>query len=587
MIYFLLSDESFTEKTKKLLASEGTSDRAKFIDLNNESSLSKLYQGIKKADLIVLEAKHPTLPTQCWLDLLFGLSLRLPLVCIERSSSKLSPQHRQAKAMTWLSNPTPSELILILNKYGFMTKNRVQQSEAYIPYFNPLVCQQMLQRSGFLSLLSIHTEHFQKIGVDFGPRAYSIFQEYFQTTLFNLWGRMGKYRANDILCKQSPPSKTFLIILEKSRRQPSAPEPGVLENLADRLSTTLHSHLWGEISKTSSTRSIPDCITTLPKFSIGHATILDNHWVDRSDLIESLLERSREVAQLQQRRTLERQRELVQSIIHRHDVLTPHYQAIFHASTVTKQAVTAAMEQKSIAPLAESIYGFESLVRVNGPATEKLMKGGGPIHLETKYLRPDILFSLAETVSLTLELDQTCLWRASEYFGNLPGVLLINILPRNFHHIEKLKPLLAPGQQIIFEISESEAINNFDFIEQARKKLGSQWFKVAIDDFGKGHASIDRVIHIKPDIIKLDRCLVHNIHLDSSKLAFVRGLLSAAKITNAKLIAEGIESLEEINTLKSVGIDYLQGFLLHRPIDAQTLHLELNQQPSTNIQSVA
>jgi EAL domain-containing protein (putative c-di-GMP-specific phosphodiesterase class I) len=227
----------------------------------------------------------------------------------------------------------------------------------------------------------------------------------------------------------------------------------------------------------------------------------------------------------------------------------------------------------SIAPFAEAIYAFESLIRVQTRAMEELFQSR-PLFIDFKHLRPDILFKLAQTAHLTLELDQCCLKKAVQYFQHLPGRLLVNILPRNFYYMERFQSYVPKDVSVIFEVAESEAINNFGLLKQARTKIGSKG-SIAIDDFGKGHAGLDRLLQIEPDMIKLDRSLVADIHKDHAKRAFVSGIISATKLTKALVLAEGIESLGEFEVLRALGVDLVQGFLFHRPQAAEQIQKEL------------
>ena len=114
---------------------------------------------------------------------------------------------------------------------------------------------------------------------------------------------------------------------------------------------------------------------------------------------------------------------------------------------------------------------------------------------------------------------------SSKHFNNIPGRLMANILPRNLYYIDKIKENLTKEKSIVLEISETEAINNIELILEIKKLIAKNKFQIAIDDFGKGYAGMDRVIQIKPDIIKLDRCLIQNIHQDKPKRELVSGLV--------------------------------------------------------------
>src|SRR5690606_27005445 len=116
--------------------------------------------------------------------------------------------------------------------------------------------------------------------------------------------------------------------------------------------------------------------------------------------------------------------------------------------------------------------------------------------------------------------------------------LFVNILPRNLYHIERLKFVTDSKRELIFEVSESEAINNLELMTQVRENLEHMEFKIAADDFGKGHSGLEQIIKIKPNIIKLDRSLIQNIHEENSKKAFVNGIVEAARIANTIVLAE-------------------------------------------------
>ena len=100
--------------------------------------------------------------------------------------------------------------------------------------------------------------------------------------------------------------------------------------------------------------------------------------------------------------------------------------------------------------------------------------------------------------------------------------------------------------------------------------------KLAADDFGKGQASIERVIQLRPDVIKIDRMLLENIHLDPIKKVFVEGIVQAAKMINSLVLAEGIEKWEEAEVVQKMGIELIQGFLLHSPQSLEEIQAQLD-----------
>jgi EAL domain-containing protein (putative c-di-GMP-specific phosphodiesterase class I) len=127
----------------------------------------------------------------------------------------------------------------------------------------------------------------------------------------------------------------------------------------------------------------------------------------------------------------------------------------------------------------------------------------------------------------------------------------------------------------MFEVSESEAINNLDLMLKSRDHLERHNMGIAADDFGKGYSSLERIIKIRPDVIKFDRGMIQEIDKDPVKQAYVRGLVTAAKILNTTILAEGVETWEEAAVLKEMGIELIQGFLLHRPMAAKIIKDQL------------
>jgi EAL domain-containing protein (putative c-di-GMP-specific phosphodiesterase class I) len=92
---------------------------------------------------------------------------------------------------------------------------------------------------------------------------------------------------------------------------------------------------------------------------------------------------------------------------------------------------------------------------------------------------------------------------------------------------------------------------------------------------------------MRPALIKLDRSLVERIHSEPAKKIFVEGIVKAAKTVNAKVLAEGIETWEEASTVQTIGVDLIQGFLLHRPESLEKILEQLKAAGEQNLGSVA
>ena len=166
---------------------------------------------------------------------------------------------------------------------------------------------------------------------------------------------------------------------------------------------------------------------------------------------------------------------------------------------------------------------------------------------------------------------------AAKHATGLPGSIMINILPRNLYHIDKLKDQFEKLDKVVFEVSESEAINNFDLMLKAKESLKNSNMGIAADDFGKGYSSIERVIKIRPNLIKFDRSMITDIHKDPIKKVYVKGLVEAAEILDAEVLVEGVELWEEAEVLKKMGVSLVQGFLFHKPQPAELIKEQLEE----------
>jgi EAL domain-containing protein (putative c-di-GMP-specific phosphodiesterase class I) len=196
---------------------------------------------------------------------------------------------------------------------------------------------------------------------------------------------------------------------------------------------------------------------------------------------------------------------------------------------------------------------------------------------------------MAAHCKVSLELDQVCLALGTREGSRLPGKLMVNILPRNLAHLERLSHLISARGSLVFEISESERIANPEAMQRVRRYIQAIGCSIAADDFGKGHGSIERVIQLRPEIIKLDRSLVDNIHQDPGKRIFAEGIVKAARLVNAKVLAEGVEKWEEAQVFKEMGVDLIQGYLLHRPQSLEEIQKQISKpdDSETKLDSVA
>jgi EAL domain-containing protein (putative c-di-GMP-specific phosphodiesterase class I) len=90
-------------------------------------------------------------------------------------------------------------------------------------------------------------------------------------------------------------------------------------------------------------------------------------------------------------------------------------------------------------------------------------------------------------------------------------------------------------------------------------------FKIALDDFGTGHSSLARLADLRPDIIKVDRCLIQDCDHDQTRLAIVASIIALGAQIEIKVVLEGVERLGEVEALRNVGARFMQGFYFAKP----------------------
>ena len=123
----------------------------------------------------------------------------------------------------------------------------------------------------------------------------------------------------------------------------------------------------------------------------------------------------------------------------------------------------------------------------------------------------------------------------------------------------------SKAKNIIFEILESDFIEDFNIVKDFASKIRSYGCKIAIDDFGSGYSSMENILKLKPEIIKIDGSLIKNIDTSAESRAIVRNTVNMAKELNAVTVAEYVHSKEVFDVLQTMNVDFLQGFYLAEP----------------------
>lgn len=181
--------------------------------------------------------------------------------------------------------------------------------------------------------------------------------------------------------------------------------------------------------------------------------------------------------------------------------------------------------------------------------------------------RPDLCFADAWSVGLGPELEIATLVAAVEAAKRLAsGVWLdLNVSPRLLADPERLRAVLrAADRPLVLEVTEHEVIEDYDVVREAIRELGSD-IRLAVDDAGAGVANFGHIIDLRPDFVKLDIGLVRRVNANLGRQAMVVGMRHFARTAGCRLVAEGVETVEEARTLTALGVEFGQGYLFGHP----------------------
>ncbi|GHD55332.1 GGDEF domain-containing protein [Jeongeupia chitinilytica] len=205
-------------------------------------------------------------------------------------------------------------------------------------------------------------------------------------------------------------------------------------------------------------------------------------------------------------------------------------------------------------------FGYEGLVR--GPSTSFLHS---PINL----------FRVAEESGLLAQLDFACRRTVVAAFvrERLPGKLFLNVCPATLIHpdfrpgatLEILRDVGLSPQRVVIELTETQPTHDYDLLKEALLHYREMGFRIAIDDLGEGFSGLRLWSELKPEYVKIDKYFIQGLTQDAQKRQFVRSIHHIALNTGTRVVAEGIETPDELDVVRRIGISLAQGYLIGRP----------------------
>jgi EAL domain-containing protein (putative c-di-GMP-specific phosphodiesterase class I) len=386
---------------------------------------------------------------------------------------------------------------------------------------------------GALGLILVEASGLESIERNHGDRAY----RHVVTSLAGLVGELlgAQLSIDDLVVRGETGRHEIIAVLFR--------EPGEVDFYKRDLDA-LHRVVAGGLEQRGHRVGYP-YTRTLPPMHVGTGIALRNPTVSVESQLRSALEEAREhariIAHLESR---QRRKSLFELVIEGR--VRSVYEPIVEVESRT-------------------VFGYEALAR--GPE-------GTELH------SPARLFAMASEQDLLFQLD--CLCRESGLDGarDLPGgaKLFLNVRPTTIHdpsfRADALERTLNACQlspsDVVFEISEQESIENFAIFREVRDYYGKLGFQIALDDTGAGYASLEAVMELAPDFIKVDRAFVAGIDKDPALQELLRALQSVAERIGARIIGEGLDTLEELETLGRLGIPFGQGWLFGKPHPLRT-----------------
>lgn len=242
-----------------------------------------------------------------------------------------------------------------------------------------------------------------------------------------------------------------------------------------------------------------------------------------------------------------------------------HKEAEYHHNMTMNHTLKEALAKDFVVPFFQPILNLRSNEIEKFETLMRIKKENGEYYLPSEFL------DVAKHSKIYSKLSMSLIQKAFETFQissngfsiNLSYLDMTNSVTTTFI-LEKLEEFNV-GPWVIFEILESDGIENYEAIAKFIDQVKSYGAKIAIDDFGSGYSNFERLTELRVDFIKIDGSLIKNIHVNEETKIIVKTIVSFAKELGIKTIAEYVHSKEVLECVKIIGIDYAQGFYIGKP----------------------
>ena len=223
------------------------------------------------------------------------------------------------------------------------------------------------------------------------------------------------------------------------------------------------------------------------------------------------------------------------------------------------------------------LRGFEALARMKDA--------------DDTFIRPDIFIPVAERAGLIDRIDLMVFRKSALFLADiikkagkdLDITICINISVRHLmknNFIEEIKKVLhesgVSANHFEMEITESIMIESYEKALKYINEVKEMGFKVALDDFGTGYSSLSYLHSFPANLLKIDKSFIDVMNSSDSSKKYVATIISIGHILNLEVISEGVESEDQLSTLKEIGCDYIQGYIWGKPMPPEEAEKIIN-----------
>jgi EAL domain-containing protein (putative c-di-GMP-specific phosphodiesterase class I) len=204
----------------------------------------------------------------------------------------------------------------------------------------------------------------------------------------------------------------------------------------------------------------------------------------------------------------------------------------------------------------ESIVGLEALTR--GPPGEF----SSPSDLFRAAFEQDLLTTVdLRALRGSLERLKRSAWQGWYHVNVFPSTI-VNTNPED---LTNLLREAGTDERVCIELSEQQFLGEPSYLRKPIENLRASGFRVAIDDVGFGRSSIEALMVLEPDVVKIDRQSIHTMGANPAERRQMERLIAMLRAVQATVIVEGVETRSELELLRSMGVQYAQGYLWGKP----------------------